>query len=245
MRQKTALGYVFVFAFLISAGCAGLPPIVSLDNSPAPDEQSLSRELNALFPADSFQFVHAIELTMQGNHSAMLMGVVDIHPRNRAIHCVIMTLEGLVLFEADHTSEAFIIHRAVPPFDSQALARGLVSDIELIFFRPRGKPYAWGKLENQNKILRFSGPEGGTIDIIISPDRTVWTQNLRTCSHRIKRCVKYIFPQAATNSRPPVFPKSITLTAAFPSRYTLTMSLTDANLISTGCRIPKPSGDNI
>ncbi|MGD9825057.1 hypothetical protein [Desulfobacter sp.] len=149
MRQKTALGYLFVFAFLMSAGCAGLPPIVSLDNFSL-GEQSLSHELNQLFPADSFQFVHAIELTMPGSHSAMLMGVVNIHPRHRAIHCVVMTLEGLVLFEADHTSDAFIIHRAIPPFDSQA----------------------------------------------------------------------------------PVFPKSITLTAAFPSRYTLTMTLTDASLIS-------------
>ncbi len=231
MRRKTALGYLFVFAFLISAGCADLPPIISLDNSPAPDEQSLSRELNALFPADSFQFVHAIELTMPGSHSAMLMGVVNIHPRNRAIHCVIMTLEGLVLFEADHTSDAFIIHRAIPPIDSQTLARGLVSDIELIFFRPRGRLDAWGTLENKNTILRFSEPDGGTIDIIISPDRTVWTQNLRTGSHRIKRGIKYIFPQTATNSQAPVFPKSITLTAVFPSRYTLTMTLTDANLI--------------
>lgn len=232
MRRKTALEYLFVFTFLISAGCAGLPPVVSLDNSDALDKQSLSRELNTLFPTDSFQFVHAIELTMPGSHSAMLMGVVNIHPRHRAIHCVIMTLEGLVLFEADHTSEAFTIHRAIPPFDSQALVQGLVSDIDLIFFTPRGRLNAWGKLENENTILRFSEPDGGTIDIVISPDRTIWTQHLRSGSHRIKRCVNYIFPQAATNSQPPVFPKSITLTAAFPSRYTLTMTLTDATLIS-------------
>lgn len=232
MRLKTALEYLFVFTFLISAGCAGLPPIVCPDNSAVLDKQSFSRELNTLFPTDSFQFVHAIELTMAGNHSAMLMGVVNIHPRHRAIHCVIMTLEGLVLFEAAHTAEAFTIHRAIPPFDSQALARGLVSDIELIFFNPRGRLDAWGTLENKNTILRFSEPDGGTIDIVISPDRTIWTQNLRTGSHRIKRWVKYIFPKATTNRRSPVFPKSITLTAAFPSRYTLTMTLTDANLIS-------------
>ena len=244
MRRKTALEYLIVFIFLIGAGCAGLPPIVPLDNSDSLDKQSLSRELNTLFPTDSFQFVHAIELTMPGSHSAMLMGVVNIHPRHRAIHCVIMTLEGLVLFEADHTGEAFTIHRAIPPFDSQALARGLVSDIELIFFRPRGQLNAWGTLENKNAVLRFSEPDGGTIDIVISPDRTIWTQNVRTGSHRIKRCVKYTFPQAATNSQPPVFPESITLTAAFPTRYTLIMTLTDANLISTGCRIPNPCGDN-
>jgi len=242
MRRKTALGYLFIFAFLINAGCAGLPPIIPLDNSPAPDEQSLSHELNELFPSDSFQFVHAIELTMPGGHSAMLMGVVNIHPRCRAIHCVIMTLEGLVLFEADHTSEAFTIHRAIPPFDSQALARGLVSDIELIFFKPQGRLDAWGKLENKNTILRFSEPDSKTIDIIISPDRTVWTQNLRTGSHRVKRGVKYVFtqPQTATNSQLFVFPQSITLTAAFPSRYTLTMTLTDVNLISD----TNPCGDN-
>ena len=242
MRRKTAPAYLFAFIFLISAGCAGLPPIIPLDHPPAPDEQSLSRELNDLFPTDPFQFVHAIELTMPGSHSAMLMGVVNIHPRPRAIHCVIMTLEGLVLFEADHTSEAFTIHRAIPPFDSQTLARGLVSDIELIFFKPQGRLAAWGKLENKNTILRFSEPESKTIDITISPDRTVWTQNVRTHSHRIKRCVKYLFsqPPTATNSQVFIFPKSITLTAAFPSRYTLTMTLTDANLIPD----TQPRGDN-
>ncbi|NDY74508.1 hypothetical protein DO021_21775 [Desulfobacter hydrogenophilus] len=233
MKQKTTREYLFVFIFLISAGCAGLPPIVPLDHSPAPDEQSLSRELNVLFPTEPFQFVHAIELAMPGSHSAMLMGVVNIHPRHRAIHCVIMTLEGLVLFEANHTSKAFTIHRGIPPFDSQSLARGLISDIELIFFSPRGRLDAWGKLKNKNTILRFSEADSKTIDIIISPDRSIWTQNLRTHNYRIKRSIKYVFPHppTATNNQISVFPKSITLTAAFPSRYTLTMTLTDANLI--------------
>nr|WP_320194235.1 hypothetical protein [uncultured Desulfobacter sp.] len=232
MRRKTALEYLVVFIFFIGAGCADLPHIIPINTSPVP-EQSISRELNQLFPTGAFQFVHAIELTMPGSHSAMLMGVVNIHPRQQAIHCVIMTLEGIVLFDADHTSEAFTIHRAIPPFDSRALAQGLISDIELIFFKPQGKISAWGQLENKNKIFRFSEPGGETLDIVISPDRTVWTQNLRSPSHRIKRRVKYVFskPQTATNSRPFVFPKSITLTAAFPSRYTLTMTLTDANLI--------------
>jgi hypothetical protein len=232
MRHPKALQSLFAFVFLIISGCAGLPTIIPLDNAPAPDEQMLSRELDLLFPSESVQFVHAIELTMQGGHSAMLMGVVNIHPRQQAIHCVIMTLEGLVLFEADHTRERFTIDRAVPPFDSPALAQGLISDIERIFFKPQGAFEARGTLENKNSILRFSEPDGGTLDIVISPDRDVWTQTLRTPSHRIKRRVEYLFPNAPANSRPFVFPKSITLTAAFPSRYTLTMTLTDANLIS-------------
>lgn len=232
MRQKQAIQSLFTFVFLIIAGCAGLPTIIPLDNAPAPDEQTLSRELKLLFPSESFQFVHAIELTMQGGHSAMLMGVVNIHPRQQAVHCVLMTLEGLVLFEADHTRDRFTIDRATPPFDSPALAQGLISDIELIFFKPRGTFEAQGNLENKNRILRFSETDGGTLDIVSSPDKTVWTQNQRTPSHRIKRSVRYIFPKAPANSRPFVFPTSITLTAAFPSRYTLTMTLTDANLIS-------------
>ena len=232
MRRKTILQYLFAVIFFIIAGCAGLPTIIPQDNAPAHDEQSLSRELDLLFPSHDVQFVHALELTMHGGHSAMLMGVVNIHPRQQAVHCVIMTLEGLVLFEADHTYDSFIIDRAIPPFDSRALAQGLISDIELIFFKPRGAFEAQGNLENKSRILRFSEPDGGTLDIISSPDRTVWTQNLRTPSHRIKRSVAYLFPKAPTNSRPFVFPKSITLTAAFPSRYTLTMTLTDANLIS-------------
>nr|WP_321400438.1 hypothetical protein [uncultured Desulfobacter sp.] len=229
MRRKTILHYLFASIFLIIAGCAGLPTIIPQDN--APDAQMVSRELDLLFPSEAVQFVHALELTMQGGHSAMLMGVVNIHPRQQAVHCAIMTLEGLVLFEADHTRDRFTIHRAIPPFDSQALAQGLIADIELIFFKPRGTFKALGTLENKSSILRFSEPDGGTLDIISSPDRTVWTQNLRTPSHRIKRRVEYLFPQSPTNSRPFIFPKSIILTAAFPSRYTLTMTLTDANLI--------------
>lgn len=231
MRRRTALEYLFVLTFLINAGCAGLPPIILPDNAPTPDRQMLSQELNQLFPTDSFQFVHTLELTMPGSHSAMLMGVVNIHPRYRAVRCVIMTLEGLVLFEAAHTSERLTIYRAVPPFDGQSFTRGLVSDIELIFFRPRGGLEVRGSLKNKNTILRFSEPDGGTLDIVTSPDKTVWTQNLRSARHRITRCVKYVFPKENTTKKSPVFPKSITLTAAFPSRYTLTMTLTDANLI--------------
>lgn len=231
MRQKPILQYLFAFIFLIIAGCAGLPTIIPLDNAPAPDIQPVARELDLLFPSDAVQFVHALELTLQGGHSAMLMGVVNIHPRQQAIHCVIMTLEGLVLFDADHTSERFTINRAIPPFDSRALAQGLVSDIELIFFTPRGTFEARGKLENKSRILRFSEPDGGILDIVSAPDRTIWTQTLRTPRHRITRRVTYLFSQRPADSRPFVFPKSITLTAAFPSRYTLTMTLTDANLL--------------
>jgi|SRR3989339_32500 len=230
MRQKIQWGYLLVLTLVVSAGCATLPQVVSRE-TPSLDGTGMPWALTYLFTNDSRQFIHSIELTLPGDHSAMFMGVLNIHPRNRAVHCVIMTLEGLILFDAENTGDNLVIHRAVPPFDSQAFARGLISDIELIFFRPKIPLAESGSLEDHSKILRFSESNGGTTDIIVSQDRNLWSLTQRSCTHQVRRHIRYMFQSLPEDPILPVFPTSITLTATFPSRYTLTMTLIETRLI--------------
>ncbi len=231
MKPATALILLFIFSFLFGGGgCATLPPIVP-DNSTPLTYRNPAKEIDILFPPGSFQFVHSLELTLPGNHSAMLMGVLNVHSQSRTLHCIVMTLEGLILFEADYTSKGLTIQRGIPPFDSLKFALGLIRDIQLAFFRPSGRLLASGRFDDGLRIFRFSETGNGTIDVISSRDRLLWTLNARNRNHRLGRTIRYQFSKIQTKGAEFGFPETITLTAKGLSRYTLIMTLIDAHLI--------------
>jgi hypothetical protein len=160
------------------------------------------------------------------------MGIVNVRPRTRDIHCVIMTVEGLVLFEADFNNDILTVERGIPPFDAREFALGLIRDIRMIFFNPPGPLLESGRDPDQQRIYRFSGSDSRITDVIVSPDRSLWTLNAHDSNLRITRTIRYRF--ASPESRLPEsrFPLTITLTARGSSGYTLTMTLIDAHPIT-------------
>ena len=103
----------FVGCILIS--CSALPKL-------QPSNRSARVELppacQRLFPNGEWQFVHSIEAVMPGGHKGLVMGVTVISSRDRIAHCVLMTIEGLVVFDARYDQE-LVINRAVAPFDRE------------------------------------------------------------------------------------------------------------------------------
>jgi hypothetical protein len=75
------------------------------------------------------------------------MGVTELSSDPERIHAVMMTIEGLVLFDALFDGK-LTINRGVAPFDSREFAEGLMDDIRLIFFKPAGNAVDAGLTED-------------------------------------------------------------------------------------------------
>ena len=146
--------------------CASLPEMYPA-GGPAASE--IHAKCSAPFPQDKWQFVHYIEATLPGGKKGFVMGITVISPMTETIECVIMTLEGFVLFDAQY-DQGLMINRAISPFDRIEFAKGLMEDIRLIFFKPDGPFVGSGILEDGSPVCRYKNFEGRVIDIITFPD---------------------------------------------------------------------------
>jgi len=216
------------FIFLLSAlclitACSSLPKIDSAGGS------ALSgplRECRQLFPKGRWQFLHAIEATMPGGKKGMLMGVTIISSRGKTAQTVIMTIEGMVLFDARY-DQRLVVNRALPPFDSPNFAQGLLNDIRLVFFEPEGPLIDSGILKNQAAVCRYQNPDGQIVDIIHRSDDR-WEIQRYTKSLRLNRTVGVFFNKKQADPDLSGIPERLELKAHGHSGYALVMRLLEA-----------------
>lgn len=207
---------------LISA-CSSLPEIKPAENTalPAP-----LQECRQIFPQGRWQFLHTIEATMPGGKKGTLMGVTIISSRGETVQSVIMTIEGLVLFDARYDQE-LVINRAVPPFDSQNFAQGLMQDIRLIFFEPRGPLIDSGILKNRQAVCRFQSPDGQMVDIVHRSNDS-WEIRQYTTSLHLNRTAGVFFNKTQADPDFSEIPKRLELRAHGHPGYSLVMRLVEA-----------------
>ncbi len=212
---------VFLLGLALIAGCAG-PPIIY---TPEIKPQAIQKACDNLFPTSAYQLIHSLELSLTGRKKSVLVGVTDIYPRSGKIRSVIMTVEGLVLFEAEK-NKTLVVHRAMPPFNAPAFAKGLMSDIGLIFFNFPDNLTDAGRLETGEAICRNHSPEGHTIDTIIYANGA-WE---RKKYDEYKQLTRYVRPIPAIKPSG-VFPKVLELTAHGNSRYRLKLTLVRSEVL--------------
>lgn len=134
------------------------PPDDSMDKSPfsCPDP----------FLKERYRFIHAIEYWTAGHPGNSIIGVTVADPVLRSLSCAMMTAEGMVLFEAKTAPDGIKISRAIPPFDSEAFAKNMIDDIELIFMKPEGNLRIIGYLADGSKDCRYREKNGNVTDVI-------------------------------------------------------------------------------
>jgi len=157
--------------------------------------------------------VHSIETLVHGGRSAFVTGVVVVSSRERSLRCVIMTLEGLAVFEAEWDGQ-LKVNRAIAPFDSKLFAQGLIEDIRLLFLRPPGSPLESGILENGSSICRYRVPEEGIVDVV-SQEEGRWEIRRYAADFKLLRTLR-------------IAPDTVELTAHGPRGYKLNMNLLEA-----------------
>ena len=208
----------FLLGTLLLTACAGLPPINAV---PAPAASRTVSACREAFPKGKWQFAHVIGATLPGGGEARLMGVTEISQNPARIHAVVMTIEGLVLFDGLE-ERTLTINRSVAPFDSHAFAKGLMEDIRLMFLAPEGEPVGAGLTRDGFRVCRYRVSGHTMVDVTVRP-------------HGMLEIQKYgngrLIRKAEIQQNTVSVPEKAVLNAYEPAPYSLNMRLISAEQI--------------
>ncbi|MFO7802047.1 MAG: DUF3261 domain-containing protein [Desulfovermiculus sp.] len=221
--------WAIILGMLLCTACSQLPPV-----QPFPaDERPTQGQWESKFPKQKRLYIHSIQAVFAGQGRRTFMGITRVDPQTRDIRCNILTVEGMLLFDATLRQEELEIGHQVPPFDSQHFARGLMQDIQLVFFPPQGKIVARGMTDSQAPIRRFQVSEQETIDLIVPPDNQAWILH-KYVDAKLVRSVKAQDPiSQESKSHAYAPPRSMELTAHGEEMdYTLRMELLETETLS-------------
>ncbi|MCP3951472.1 MAG: hypothetical protein GY697_04545 [Desulfobacterales bacterium] len=212
---------ILLMVACLIAGCSGLP---ELKPGLAGSLEITPEVCRIVFPQGKWQFTHAIEAASPGGGEKLLVGVTVVDSSQQIVDCALMTVEGFVLFQA-HMGKTLRVERAVPPFDREGFAAGIMADVRLMFLEPprehmqtgwSGEPSALGS----QRVCRYTRKAGMTTDV---RPGTGWQINRYTSRGNLTRTVT-----AEPAGGKAGFPGRLRLQAAGPAGYTLEMKLVDA-----------------
>ena len=207
---------ILSFLLFFTVSCAGLPVITPGSESACP----------VMAPEGDWQFVHSIEADLSGGKKSVLLGVTTLRTRPQMLRCVIMTLEGFVLFDAVYDKK-ISVKRAIAPFDSEDFANGMMEDIDLIFFKPTGSVVTSGFLKNGAAVCRYQKPDGRMVDIIRRKEHN-WEIRQYLTDYRLVRTVKFLSVEKPDIAGRKGISDTIELYAHGAPGYALVMDLVEA-----------------
>lgn len=209
-----------LFLALMLAGCARLPEIRTEGDVPS---ASSVAPCASIFPQGRWQFVHSIQIQPPVGTEQTVLGVIQLSSQHRTFHCVLMTIEGLVLFEADFDGAVKVL-RALPPLDKPGMAEGIVRDISLIFLAPEQPSGTVGFSKDAERICRYPGADLGVEDVALKPDG-LWEIRFYNQFHRMTRIVSAMSKDDSSTCG---LPSVVVLKAPGALGYKLKMSLIEA-----------------
>lgn len=188
---------------------------------PSPVSESMP-DCSSPFPRGRWQFVHAIQGSLPHGMKTSAIGVTEISSCTRAAHCILMTVEGFVLFDGV-LDEGITINRAVRPFDSPAFAQGLMDDIKSVFFPPQGQLTQTGTLKNGAQVCRYKQQDGTLVDVIMPLNGGWEIRHYR--QNGLIRSVHAYAGERPFEEKNQHIPARITLSRDRPTPYTLNFRL--------------------
>jgi len=156
-----------VGALFLIGSCGSLPEIRHPESLMPPEGPARCRRP---FVEGRWQFQHVIDVAFPEEQKSVLVAVSLVSAESGSIHFILMTIEGIVVFEARSDREIRIL-RAIRPFDTERFARGLLTDLRLIFFRPEGVLIETGTLPDGSGVCRYQQPGNQVVDMIRNSDR--------------------------------------------------------------------------
>jgi hypothetical protein len=216
--------YVVLILTVSTFSCSRIPQIYNTEF--ADSDNDILNKCQSVFPDGDRQFVHSIEATLSGKNNAFMLGVTQIYPQSGTIRAIMMTFEGLVLFDAFYDGKV-IINRAIPPFDSKFFAQGLMEDIRLIFFQPKGTTVEISLTNTGGNVCRYHHNHDDITDVTIDQSN-ILTIN-RYHQRRLYRTVR--LHQGKTANDPSIFQR-VELIAYRPAKYKMDLNLLESEPIN-------------
>ena len=218
---------IFPLVILLICSCQSLPIIQPFDKFSDVKELKMC---SIFFPKGKWQFIHSIEATMPDKKNAFIMGITNISSSTREIRIVMMTIEGLVLFDAEYKGE-IKINKGISPFDSYNFAKGIIEDVKLIFLLPEGRIDQAGYLKDGSHVCRYKDDEGIFVDINYKQG-SAWEIIKYNKYDKITRYVKTISDIDKKSKHYSLIPQKIEMKAYGKHKYSLTLDLVKSEQLS-------------
>jgi hypothetical protein len=153
--QRSSVWLATVVVTLTSfLGCGGattrIVPFAGLD------AQRTIAACERLFPRGPFEATHVVEASIPFSDDASLIGVVAAEPNGQGFRSVLLTQEGIVIFDATRHGDQIAVERALPPIDPDGFGRNMTDDIRLALIHPDGRGVEVGQTSDGQSICRWS-----------------------------------------------------------------------------------------
>jgi hypothetical protein len=143
---------VALTAGFMGFGCGGaITPILAVA---ATHQPSIAAECDRVFPKPPFEATHVVEAKLPMSDDTSLIGVVSAN--TESFRSVLLSQEGVVLFDAVRRADDLHVKRAVPPIDPEGFGRHMTGDVGLMLIRPVGAPSDVGLTHSGTKICRWT-----------------------------------------------------------------------------------------
>lgn len=218
---------VLLFVPVLLSACAGtgpdrIPQMITFAPGLAADHCA------AFFPQGRWQISHAIDFHLADGTRGNALGVLILD--GRSLSCALMTMEGLTLFEARSPGDSSLeILRALPPFNGQSFAAGMIADIRTLFQPPAGIASV-GRLADGSALCRYAADQTVT-DVLPQTDGcfklSTYAQTLATGVDFPVR-TRTVEARACRMIGGNLLAHDMTLTGHGPAGYTLNLRLLSA-----------------
>ena len=169
-----------ISALLLCACASAQRPIVH------PSGPEHRQRCSLPFPVAPVRCINAIEAQLPDGKKMTLIGITVSDPGERAVRAAIMTIEGLLLFDAATCNDVITLYRALPPFDGPEFRSALLRDVQFLLLAPACEPQQCGILDNGASICRYGLAGGMAIDVIVAPDNSWELQEYKNGSGAIR-----------------------------------------------------------
>ncbi|MDD5223232.1 MAG: DUF3261 domain-containing protein [bacterium] len=159
MKRAAFLGLFLVFG---TACQPLLRPDRSL-GSPVPPEAA---SCSIPHPQKSFRAIHAVDISLPLGRQSTVLGIIIADLASGRLRTTLLSLEGLMLFDATSVNSVTRVHHALPPLDAGAFAENLVADVKFLFWPENSTAgiQAWRK-DGVTTCRRATG-RAGTLETV-------------------------------------------------------------------------------
>ena len=210
---------LFNVAFLVLAltACAAVP-------SYKPLSPQSGVACPGIFPSKDFWVVHKIDLQSARIGKGVFIGAAKVELQKNALHAVLMSVEGMVLFEAEYKNGDIKITSAFPPLNDPAFAKGLMADVSFVLLKPAGGPVEQGVDGQGLTACRWTAEADAVLETALMPDGAVRMRLYGGDRRAAKEALAW----------PPFdreMPARICLKAFSPSDYTIELTLIEMGFV--------------
>ena len=162
-----------VCLLLVVSGCGSLPAIAPAKT--AGERRAISAACLNAFPEGSWGASHSIDASLPLGNNVLVIGVTSL--QKGAMHNVLLSPEGVALFDASVVGNKVLVRRALPPFNRRGFADGLVDDVKATFRPPAGEPAVIGYGESGSGLCRWRSAEDRTTDVELKGPKPAWIRS--------------------------------------------------------------------